>query len=162
MIFQARKVSRAKHERFCQLSSVLPGSDGSDSWRDTLELAKKRNLLLDPDVRLHCMQIDGNDGLPVPGIVLEFSTVIVDGLNLFGKPLSPGDSYFSPSSFANKIHSVGIAFDGYKGISDPNTNSSGIDGAGGASPTTPPGGASTSINRPKLPESTSATGRSGA
>ncbi|MEC9081030.1 MAG: hypothetical protein VYE44_04570, partial [Verrucomicrobiota bacterium] len=57
-----------------------------------------------------------------------------------GKPLSPGDSYFSPSSFANKIHSVGIAFDGYKGISDPNTNSSGIGGAGGTSPTTPGGG----------------------
>ena len=87
---------------------ILPGEDGSNSWRDTLERAKKRNLLSDPDVRLHCMQIDGGNGLPVPGIVLEFSTVIIDGLNLFGKPLSPGDSYFSPSYFANKIHSVGI------------------------------------------------------
>jgi Skp family chaperone for outer membrane proteins len=119
---------------------ILPGADGSDSWRDTLELAKKRNLLSDPDVRRHCMQIDGGDGLPVPGIVLEFSTVIKDGLNLFGKPLAPADSYFSTSSFANKIHSVGIAFHGYKGMADPNTNTSGVGGAGGGSPTTPGGG----------------------
>ncbi len=119
---------------------ILPGSDGSDSWRDTLELAKKRNLLSDPDIRRHCMQIDSGDGLPVPGIVLEFSTVISDGLNLFGKPLAPGDSYFSTSSFANKIHSLGVAFDGYKGITDPDTNSSGVGGAGGNSPATPGGG----------------------
>jgi len=119
---------------------ILPGADGSDSWRDTLELAKKRNLLSDPDVRRHCMQIDGGDGLPVPGIVLEFSTVIKDGLNLFGKPLAPADSFFSTSSFANKIHSVGIAFDGYKGMTDPNSNSSGVGGAGGASPSSPGGG----------------------
>jgi len=119
---------------------ILPGADGSDSWRDTLELAKKRNLLSDPDVRRHCMQIDGGDGLPVPGIVLEFSTVIADGLNLFGKPLAPADSYFTTSSFANKIHSVGIAFDGYKGMTDPNSNSSGVGGAGGDSPSSPGGG----------------------
>ncbi|MDA7520545.1 hypothetical protein N8546_00005, partial [bacterium] len=119
---------------------ILPGADGSDSWRDTLELAKKRNLLSDPDVRRHCMQIDGGDGLPVPGIVLEFSTVITDGLNLFGKPLAPADSYFTTSSFANKIHSVGIAFDGYKGMTDPNSNSSGVGGAGGDSPSSPGGG----------------------
>ena len=119
---------------------ILPGTDGSDNWRDTLELAKRRNLLSDPDVRRHCMQIDSSDGLPVPGIVLEFSTVISDGLNLFGKPLAPGDSYFSTSSFANKIHSLGVAFDGYRGITDPDTNSSGVGGAGGSSPTTPGGG----------------------
>ncbi len=119
---------------------ILPGVDGSDSWRDTLELAKKRNLLSDPDVRRHCMQIDAGDGLPVPGIVLEFSTVIADGLNLFGKPLAPADSYFTTSSFANKIHSVGIAFDGYKGMEDPNSNSSGVGGAGGDSPSSPGGG----------------------
>ena len=119
---------------------ILPGADGSDKWRDTLEQGKRMNLLSDPDVRRYCMQIDVGDGLPVPGIVLEFGTVITDGLNLFGKSLSSSDSYFSASSFANKIHSVGIAFDGYKGMTDPNSNSSGVGGAGGASPSSPGGG----------------------
>ena len=31
------------------------------------------------------MSIDPGNGLPVPGIVLEFSTTIADGLNLFGQ-----------------------------------------------------------------------------
>ena len=113
---------------------ILPGADGSDKWRDTLEQGKRMNLLSDPDVRRYCMQIDVGDGLPVPGIVLEFGTVITDGLNLFGKSLSSSDSYFSASSFANKIHAIGIAFDGYKGMADPNSNSSGVVGAGGDSP----------------------------
>ena len=72
------------------------------------------------------MQIDSGNGLPVPGIVIEFSTVVADGLNLFGAPLASGDSYFSSSSFANKIFSVGIAFEGYRGILDPASNNSAI------------------------------------
>lgn len=119
---------------------VLPGADGADNWRDVLENARVADLRGDADVRRHCMQIDNGDGLPVPGFVIEFSTVITDGLNLFGKPLAPADSYFSPSSFANKIHAVGIAFDGYKGITDPNSNGSGVAGAGGDSPASPGGG----------------------
>ena len=53
-----------------------------------------------------CRSIRG-DGLPVPGLVLEFSTTIADGLNLFGRPLAAGDHAFSPSSFATKIFARG-------------------------------------------------------
>ena len=119
---------------------ILPGADGSELWRDVLEKAKSADIRMDADVSRFCMQVDNGDGLPVPGLILEFTTTISDGLNLFGKSLAPGDSYFSPSSFANKIHAMGIAFEGYEGISDPDSNSSGVDGAGGTSPSSPGGG----------------------
>jgi hypothetical protein len=119
---------------------VLPGADGADNWRDLLETFHHDNLLSDKDVATHCMQINNGDGLPVPGLIIEFGTVIQDGLNLFGKPLAPFDSYFSPTSFANKIHAVGIAFDGYRGMSDSSNNNSAVVGAGGNSPASPGGG----------------------
>jgi hypothetical protein len=119
---------------------ILPGKDGIYNWRDQLESTWQPNVLLDEDVRRHCMQIDNGDGLPVPGLVLEFKTVITDGLNLFGKPLSGADSYLSTSSFANKINAVGIAFEGYKGMTNPNSNSAEVDGAGGDSPDSPGAG----------------------
>jgi hypothetical protein len=119
---------------------VLPGADGDDNWRDLLETFHHDNLLSDNDVATHCMQINNGDGLPVPGLIIEFGTVIQDGLNLFGKPLAPFDSYFSPTSFANKIHAVGIAFDGYRGMSDSSNNNSAVVGAGGNSPASPGGG----------------------
>jgi hypothetical protein len=115
----------------------LPGADGHDNWVDMLTKARKANLLDDPDVRQSCMQIDPGDGLPVPGLVIEFSTTIADGLNLFGKPLSPGDHAFSPSSFATKIFAVGVALEGYVGMDDPSANGSAIDGANASSPTDP-------------------------
>lgn len=47
-----------------------------------------QNPLDDSDVRRYCMQINARQGVPVPGILLDFSTVIVDGLNLFGQRLA--------------------------------------------------------------------------
>jgi len=81
------------------------------------------------------MQIDNGDGLPVPGIILEFSTTISDGLNLFGHYLAPGDNTFSTSSFANKISGVGVAFDGYIGSNDPLTTQVVVSSVGSVSPT---------------------------
>ena len=116
---------------------ILPGADGSDNWLDVLENARMKDIRQDTDVSRYCMQLDGGDGLPVPGLVIEFNTIISAGLNLFGKPLAPADSYFSPSSFANKIHAVGIAFNGYQGIADPNSNSGAVSGAGATRPDRP-------------------------
>ena len=112
---------------------ILPGADGINNWQDVLKLGRTANLLADSDVKRYCMQIDDGSGLPVPGIVLSFSTVIADGLNLFGQQLGPGDHNFSPSSFATKIFSVGVDIDGYVGMDNPAANS----GAGGTSPTDP-------------------------
>jgi len=106
-----------------ELLRILPTSDGDAGWKDTLKMARTENILDDQDVRRHCMQVDTANGLPVPGIVLTFSTTIADGYNLFGQQLMAGDHAFSPSSFATKIFGVGVALEGYQGMDDPNTTS---------------------------------------
>ncbi|MBI4662173.1 MAG: hypothetical protein HY735_25420 [Verrucomicrobia bacterium] len=116
---------------------LLPGPDGDQKWQDVLHQGRKANLLDDEDVRRYCMQIDRAPGLPVPGIVLEFSTTIANGLNLFGRPLAAGDQTYSPSSFATKIFAVGVALEGYRGMADPAANTSSVGAAGGTSPPDP-------------------------
>ena len=116
---------------------ILPGADSDLNWRDILERGRKADLLDDADVRRYCMQVTRGGGLPVPGIVVEFGTVVADGLNLFGQPLASGDHAFSPASFATKIYSVGVVLDGYKGIDNPGANSSAVSGSGGTSPSDP-------------------------
>ena len=112
---------------------ILPTSDGDSTWTDALQAARVSDLLQDPDVQRYCLQIDTAGGLPVPGIVITFSTTIADGYNLFGKPLAAGDHNFSASSFATKIFGVGVDFEGYRGMDNPSANSS----SGGTSPSDP-------------------------
>jgi hypothetical protein len=83
------------------------------------------------------MQVERGNGLPVPGIILEFSTTIEDGLNLFGNSLSGGDHSFDTSFFATKIFGVGVAFEGYIGMDNPVSNTSAVSGAGAYSPPDP-------------------------
>ncbi|MCI0534484.1 MAG: hypothetical protein L0Z50_04585 [Verrucomicrobiales bacterium] len=116
---------------------ILPGSEGETKWTDLLHAARRANLLEDSDVRRYCMQIDAGNGLPVPGLVLEFSTAIADGLNLFGHPLAPGDHSFSPASFATKVFGIGVSLEGYKGMDDPVANGSAVNSAGASSPADP-------------------------
>lgn len=122
---------------------ILPASTNAGSvvqngkWTDILIKARTKNLLEDADVRRYCMQIDSGDGLPVPGLILEFSTTIADGLNLFGRPLAPWDHAFSPSSFATKVYALGVALEGYQGMDDPATNDGAVAESGGESPDDP-------------------------
>jgi hypothetical protein len=108
-----------------------------NSWLNVMNQARRDNLLDDPDVRRYCLQIDSQNGAPVPGLVFEFSTTIADGLNLVGKPLMPFDHALSPSSFATKIYAVGVAFPGYVGMDDPTSASDAIDNGGGQTPPDP-------------------------
>src|SRR5262245_28089162 len=116
---------------------ILPGTNGNDNWKDVLNQGRRANILDDPDVRRYCMQIDPGNGLPVPGLVLEFSTTIAKGLNLFGHPLAADDHAFSPSSFATKIFAAGVALEGYLGMDDPAANAGAVAGSGGNSPPDP-------------------------
>ncbi len=116
---------------------ILPGTNGNENWKDILNQSRKANILDDSDVRRYCMQIDPGNGLPVPGLVVEFGTTIADGLNLFGRPLAAYDHAYSASSFATKIFAVGVALEGYPGMDDPAANSGAVEGAGGNSPTDP-------------------------
>ncbi len=113
---------------------ILPTSDGDSNWKDALQGSRVRNLLDDPDIRRHCMQIDDGSGLPVPGIVLTFETTVANGFNVFGRELAAGDHFFNPASFATKIFGVGAALVGYRGMSDPSANGG---SGGGTSPGDP-------------------------
>ena len=116
---------------------ILPTTNSDTSWKDILNQARKANLLDDPDVRRYCLQLNSSSGLPVPGFVIEFSTTIGDGLNLFGLPLAAGDHAYSPSSFATKIFAAGVALEGYLGMDNPAANSGAVAGSGGSSPADP-------------------------
>jgi hypothetical protein len=85
------------------------------TWKEQMQSLIVPDIRTDADVAMHCLQL-GNATAPVPGFVIPFSTVVQDGYNFFGQPLAAGDSTFSSSSFATKIHSVGIVFDGYVGM----------------------------------------------
>jgi hypothetical protein len=101
---------------------ILPDTNGLATWQDYLQRSTMENLLEDADVRRYCQQVDRGDGLPVPGIVITFSTSINGGQNLFGQSLAAGDAAFHRSHFATKINAVGVALEGYKGMSVPGAN----------------------------------------
>ncbi len=116
---------------------ILPGADGDIAWKDMLHRARMPDVLADADVRRYCLQLDPGNGLPVPGLVLTFSTTISGGLNLFGQPLAAGDHAYSKSSFATKIFAAGVALEGYKGMDNPTAGSSAVNFGGGSSPADP-------------------------
>jgi hypothetical protein len=113
---------------------ILPSSDGDTNWKDVLNAARVPDILSDPDVRRYCMQVNNGDGLPVPGIILSFKTTISEGMNLFGQPLVAGDHAYSPSSYATKLYGVGVAFEGYRGMGDPEPSDGATGGAGAGEP----------------------------
>jgi hypothetical protein len=116
---------------------LLPGAEGDQQWKDYLYARRMAHVLDDPDVRRYCLQIDPGNGQTAPGLVLEFSTTIADGLNLFGRPLAGGDHAFSPSAFATKIHAVGVVLEGYRGMDSPGVNQGAVGFGGGVSPADP-------------------------
>jgi hypothetical protein len=101
---------------------ILPDSSGRPAWQDYLQRNIMENILEDSDVRRYCQQVDRGDGLPVPGIVITFSTAINTGQNVFGQALAAGDPAFHRSHFATKLNSVGVALEGYKGMNLPGQN----------------------------------------
>jgi len=104
---------------------ILPDTNGLSAWQDYLQGSMVNNILDDSDVRRYCQQADRGDSLPVPGLILTFATTITPGQNVFGQSLAAGDAAFHRSSFATKIHSVGVAFEGYRGMAIPGQNNTG-------------------------------------
>lgn len=96
---------------------LATGEDANHDWKQKLEAAVVPDLRADSDIAAHALQIEGS-AVPIPGIVLTFETMVQPGKNFFGKALQAGDHAFSASSFAHKIHSVGVVFKDYKGM-DP-------------------------------------------
>ncbi len=116
---------------------IVPGTAGDTLWSDKLAASRMSNILDDDDVRRYCMQVNSNGALSVPGYVIPFSTTIATGFNFFGQPLAGGDSTFTPTSFATKIRSNGIAFKGYVGMATPTSIGGAVVSGGGGTPTDP-------------------------
>ena len=120
-----------------ELHRIVNGDSGVLPWKDKLRAARMANILDDPDVKRYCLQVADPNGQPVPGIVIPFESLIETGVNFFGHPLAGGDHTFTPSSFATKIRSSGIAFAGYVGMDSPTTTSGALTGIGATSPGDP-------------------------
>jgi hypothetical protein len=116
---------------------IIPSTAGDIAWADALAATKMDNILEDDDVRRYCMQINSSGALAVPGFVIPFQTTISDGVNFFGQALAGGDSTFTPTSFATKIRSTGIAFKGYVGMASPTSVGGTVTGSGGTTPADP-------------------------
>lgn len=117
---------------------ILNGAPGDKGWHDVLVASLMDDITEDVDVRRHCMQIADPTGQAVPGLVIPFSTTITEGSNFFGRPLAGGDHTFTPTAFATKIRSSGIALAGYIGMDPPPGVTAGVVGeAGGESPPDP-------------------------
>jgi len=98
---------------------VLPGTNGDLAWQGVLQQARVPDITADADVSRLCLQVADPSGAPVPGIILNFSTTVTRGLNLFGQQLAAGDHDFTPSTFATKIFAVGVCLDAYIGMDNP-------------------------------------------
>ena len=110
----------------------VDGASDADNtlWKQVLQQRVRSNLLSDADVVKYCNNISKSDGSAVPGLIIPFSTTIVQGLNFFGWPLAAGDHYYSQSTFATKMLSAGVVFQGYIGM---DTAGTGIPASAGAS-----------------------------
>ena len=93
-------------------------TEDDKAWKETIEQHIMSNLLNDPDVALHAMNLRKPDGSSVPGIVIPFTSTIAHGLNFFGQPLAAGDHAYTATNFATKIYSTGVVLNGYVGM-DP-------------------------------------------
>jgi hypothetical protein len=111
-----------------------PTADDNTLWKQVLQQHVMSNVLNDPDVALHCLNIAKAKGGAVPGIVIEFGTSIEQGLNFFGWPLAAGDHAYSQSTFATKIFSSGLVFKGYVGMDPYAIGTPGAAGPASSSP----------------------------
>jgi hypothetical protein len=120
-----------------ELARIRPGTTFDGDWKVFLGSKFMADIQQDPDVKKLCMNINAGGALAVPGLVIDFRTTINTGFNFFGHPLAGGDSTYSPSSFATKIRTAGLAFPGYVGMASPTTLGGSLSGTGSTSPLDP-------------------------
>ena len=88
-----------------------------EAWQQTLEQHIVPNVMSDPHVAAYCRGLKKADGSAIPGFIIPFSSTVEDGKNFFGLDLAAGDHAYSQSNFATKIAAVGVALQGYVGMS---------------------------------------------
>jgi probable HAF family extracellular repeat protein len=82
---------------------TITNPDSEKAWRDALKNCRVANLWDVPEFRRYCRSFAPESAGPQPGLVIRFPTTITFGLNLFGWPLSGGDSAYDSSRFATRV-----------------------------------------------------------
>ena len=113
----------ASTKRFSLRYSLLrikPGAEGDAAWRQALRGYWVDDILADTEFTRYCQPPQGSGPtVREPGLVIPFSTAVNLAENFFGKPLLGGETTFSSSDYAVKIHSVGVRFEGYDALATP-------------------------------------------
>ncbi len=89
------------------------GRDSLVRWQRALAAAKVPDLWALPEFQRFCRPFANPAGGPQPGLVIEFSTQINPGLNVFGRQLGGGDHAYSTANYATKVLSTGVWFESY-------------------------------------------------
>ena len=116
------------------LLRIKPGAEGDEAWRQALRSYWVSDVFSDSEVARYCQPPAGGTSFgssasggtsfgssasapsAIPGFIIPFSTTIDFEENFFGKPLLGGETTFSSSDYAVKIHSVGVRFSGYDAL----------------------------------------------
>ncbi|MCP5533966.1 MAG: choice-of-anchor D domain-containing protein [Akkermansiaceae bacterium] len=83
-----------------------------DRWKDALKARIVPDLNKLPEFVRYCRPF-ASTTTPQPGIVIRFPTCIEPGLNVFGRPLLPGDHSYSSANFATKVRAFGVWLENY-------------------------------------------------
>lgn len=104
---------QVENNRFSLRHELFRLGDESDAaWRQTLLRYYTPNIYANDAVARLAKRPFGEQGAQ-PGLVIPFSTNIIEGLNFFGQPLGPMDSAYDASQFSTKIAGVGVWFENY-------------------------------------------------
>ena len=110
-----------------ELMRILPNAEGDAAWRTLLSqdyethgIGTISNLWDLLEFNRFCVAPAGF-GSVEPGIVIPFSTVIVEGKNFFGHDMGGLDSSYDSTQFATKIRSVGVWLSNYDFLGLSNT-----------------------------------------
>jgi hypothetical protein len=91
----------------------IPQDESGDAvWREALQKLRLANLTNVPEFVRHC-RFEAL-GSAEPGLMIDFGTVLRSGLNLFGRPIEPGDSTFPSGLRAVRVRGAGVGLAGYE------------------------------------------------
>ena len=105
-----------RYENFRILSGTNATSSSDSLWRQVLQASRVDDLWAVPEFRQYCRPLADPANGPQPGLVLEFSTDITPGLNVFGNTLTSGDHAYSTANYATKIRAAGVWLENYASL----------------------------------------------
>ncbi len=90
-------------------------ASGDAAWKRELEKYWVDDIFSNSEVKRYCQEPVSASGVlsAEPGLVIPFSTAINVAENFFGRSLLGGETTYSSSDYATKIHAVGVEFAGY-------------------------------------------------